>query len=119
MRIYWGGAAIWFLADVELRRRTQGRQTVDTALAKIHDCCMDPSRLWRARDLMQELDRQTQQTVFSELYRMYANSSRFPDIEPTLKAIGVDTRRQRVRLNNAADEVDIRRQIMSHPISGD
>lgn len=113
MRIYWGGAAIWFLADVELRRRSHGQQNIDTALARIHECCMAPGRIWRARDLMRELDRVTANTVFSELYNQYANSNRFPDIEPTLKAIGVDTRRQRVRLNNSADEVEIRQQIMT------
>lgn len=113
MRTYWGGAAIWFLADVELRRRTQGRESVDTALTGIYHCCMDPGRLWRARELMREMDRITGQTVFSELYQRYAKADDFPAVEATLAALGVQIRSSRVRaLDDAASEVTLRRQIM-------
>jgi hypothetical protein len=115
MRVYWGGAAIWFLADVELRRRSNGQQTVDTVLDQLHDCCMDPGKLWRAKDLMRTMDQLSNDTVFSELYDRYAHSSRFPAVEPTLAALGVDTRRSSVRLRNHADEVHIRSAIMQTP----
>lgn len=115
MRVYWGGAAIWFLADVELRRRSNGQQTVDTVLDQLHDCCMDPGKLWRAKDLMRKMDQLADTTVFSELYDRYAHATRFPDVEPALAALGVDTRRSSVRLRRQADEAHIRSSIMQPP----
>lgn len=116
MRTYWGGAAIWFLADVELRRRSQGRESVDSALTGIYRCCMDPGRLWQARELMQEMDRITGDTVFSELYQRYARADDFPAVDDTLAALGVRVRAARVRgLDDSASDVALRRQIMQHP----
>lgn len=113
MRVYWGGAAIWFLADVELRRRTQGRQTVDRALAGLQSCCMDPGKLWRARDMMRELDRITGESVFIDLYQLYSKGAEFPPVEYELERIGVDTRQGRVRLSDYAAGATIRTAIMS------
>jgi predicted metalloprotease with PDZ domain len=103
------------LADVELRRRSNGQQTVDTVLDQLHDCCMDPGKLWRAKDLMRKMDQLADTTVFSELYDRYAHATRFPDVEPALAALGVDTRRSSVRLRSQADEAHIRSSIMQPP----
>ena len=69
MRVYWSGAAIALLADVELRRRSGGVQSLDTALEAFAACCLPGNRSWRARELLQQLDRLTDTTVFTAHYQ--------------------------------------------------
>ncbi|GAB4196902.1 MAG: hypothetical protein Tsb002_30560 [Wenzhouxiangellaceae bacterium] len=112
MRIYWGGAAIWFLADVELRRRSNGQLSVDTALAGIHNCCMNPGRMWSARDLMAELDRITGEDVFMDLYYRHHDLQHFPDVDSSLSRLGIKTRSNSIRMNDSMPESKLRQQIM-------
>ncbi len=114
-RVYWSGAAMLLLADVELRRRSGGRQTLDSALAGIAECCMDLSKVWRARDMMQRMDEITGTDIFMRIYRQHTRSSNFPAVEDVLTDLGVRERWGRVRLNNEAELADIRRQIMQSP----
>ncbi len=89
MRVYWSGAAIALLADVELRRRSAGAQSLDTALARLADCCLPAERSWTARELMQRLDRLTGTTVFMDLYRRYVDSDEFPDLAGVYADLGL------------------------------
>jgi len=112
MRIYWSGAAIMLKADVELRRQTDGRQSLDTALAAFAECCITPGRAWRADELMQRLDRLTGTRIFSNLRRRYERSDRFPEVTPTLRRLGVLERGGRVRLDDEAPLAGVRDAIM-------
>jgi len=38
MKVYWSGAALALLADVELRRRSDGEQTLDDILGEFQQC---------------------------------------------------------------------------------
>ena len=89
MRVYWSGAAIALLADVELRRRSKGAQSLDTALAAFGDCCLPADRSWGARELMQKLDQLTDTTVFMALYRKYVDSDDFPDLRALYRELGL------------------------------
>ncbi len=111
-RVYWSGAAMLFLADVELRKRTNGRHNLDTALAGVAECCMEVGKIWRARDMMQLMDEVTNNNVFMQTYHQYTRSRVFPDVKPTLTDLGVSQRWGRVRLNNQAKFAFLRKQIM-------
>ncbi len=89
MRVYWEGAAIMLLADQRLRARTQGRQSLDTALDQLQRCCLSPEVGWRGRDLFARLDELTGTTVFSELYEQHVGSEKFPDIAQAYSALGL------------------------------
>ena len=89
MRVYWSGAAIALLADVELRRRSGGAQSLDTALAAFRDCCLPADRSWSARELMYQLDRLTGTTVFMELYRAHVDSDEFPGLDAVYAELGL------------------------------
>ena len=80
MRVYWSGAAIALSADVELRRRSGGEQSLDSALAALRDCCLPSDRAWTGREAFDRLDRLTGDTVFRELYDRHVHDRRFPDI---------------------------------------
>jgi hypothetical protein len=89
MRVYWEGAAIMLLADQRLRARTQGRQSLDTALDQLQRCCLSGEVGWRGRDLFGKLDELTGTTVFSELYQQHVGSDNFPDIAAAYDVLGL------------------------------
>jgi len=113
MRVYWSGAAIVLKADARLRVISGGRQSLDTALAHLHDCCFDSGRSWRARELFDELDRLTGQQVFSELYDQHVQDAAFPDIGVTLDYLGVEPETESIELVTGAPWSHVREEIMS------
>ncbi|HHJ16814.1 MAG TPA: hypothetical protein ENJ80_08975 [Gammaproteobacteria bacterium] len=116
MRVYWSGAAIALLADVELRRRTAGVQSLDTALAAFGACCLSADRSWSASELMQQLDRLTETTVFMTLYRKYIDSDEFPELDDLYTALGLQpVSTTRLRLDPTAPEAAICAAIMAAP----
>jgi hypothetical protein len=88
MRVYWHGAATLLLADQRLRARTQGRESLDTALAKLQQCCLAPDQGWQASTLFAKLDALTGTSVFGELLAEQ-NASRFPDLSEPYALLGL------------------------------
>lgn len=116
MRVYWSGAAIALLADVELRRRSGGAQSLDTALAAFGDCCLPADRSWSAWELMQKLDQLTNTTVFTTLYRKYVDSDEFPDLSAVYAELGLQSMSAtELRLDPMAPEAAICEAIMTAP----
>ena len=116
MRVYWSGAAMALLADVALRQRTGGEQSLDTALAALHDCCLPSERSWSARELMQKLDRLTGTTIFMDLYRKHVDSDQFPELGAVYAELGLQpVSANRLRLDTTAPYAAICEQIMAVP----
>jgi predicted metalloprotease with PDZ domain len=113
MRVYWSGAAIMLKADARLRALSGGRQSLDTALASLHECCFDTGRNWRAKELFTELDRLTGRRVFSALYDQHVQDGDFPDIGVTYEYLGVETDAQSIELVSGAPGSTVRQDIMS------
>lgn len=113
MRVYWSGAAMMLKADTELRLVSNGRQSLDTALAGLQDCCIDRHRSWRARDLFSELDGITGTRVFSDLYRKHVSDDEFPDLSGTFESLGLVTDSNSIRLEQEAPWGRIRYYIMN------
>ena len=108
MKIYWSGAAVALLADVQLRERSGGRESLDTALEGLQRCCLPSTRTWSGTELFSTLDSFVQEPVFMPLYRQYANSSGFPDVAPALERLGVEIDGDGARLNDDAELAHIR-----------
>ena len=116
MRVYWSGAAILLLADVELRRRSGGAQSLDSALAAFGDCCLPADRSWSGREFMRELDRITGTTVFMELYDQHIDSDEFPDLTPVYADLGLEpVSRTRLNIDPGAPDAAICAAIMAAP----
>jgi hypothetical protein len=113
MRVYWSGAAILLKADTRLRALTDGRQSLDTALAGLHECCFESTRSWRAKELFTELDRLTGLEVFSELLQERLSDDSFPDISITYSMLGVVPVSGDIALDDKAPWSRIRQDIMS------
>jgi hypothetical protein len=89
MRVYWEGAAMLLIADVRLRQMTAGKQSLDTALAALNDCCGTTDRAWSARELFDKLDSVTGTRIFGEIYDQHVVSRNFPDLSQTYRALGI------------------------------
>tara|TARA_R110002096_G_scaffold364311_2_gene557415 strand:+ start:24614 stop:25537 length:924 start_codon:yes stop_codon:yes gene_type:complete len=90
MKIYWSGAAIALLADIELRRRSGNQQSLDSVLGELQACCLPARRSWSGTRLFRKLDSFVDAPVFMPLYRQYANRKGFPDMRPVLADLGVE-----------------------------
>lgn len=112
MRVYWSGAALLLMADKRLRETTNGLQSLDTALESLWACCMANGTTWRARDMLQQLDKLTGTSVFMDLYEQWVPSHSFPDLESTWEDLGINTRFGRVSLTSSAPSADVRDAIM-------
>ena len=112
MRVYWSGAAIMLKADSELRMLSSGRQSLDTALAVLQECCFDSRRSWHARELLSELDRITGTSVFTDLYREHVMDNEFPDVEYTFEQLGLVLNSDTISLDPDAPWGRIRYYIM-------
>ncbi|HUU74085.1 MAG TPA: hypothetical protein VMW70_15770 [Burkholderiales bacterium] len=114
MRVYWSGTAIAMLADIRLRKISNGSQSLDTALAALNACCLDMRREWRARELFARLDELTGTTVFIDLLNEHVESTRFPDLSETYDDLGlVPAGRRSVRLQSDAPLAGLRDSIMT------
>ena len=111
MKIYWSGAIIALMADVELRKRSSGRESLDSALGQLQHCCLPSARSWSGTELFEALDGFVDYPVFMPLYRKYADESGFPGFEAILESLGVTVRNGTVRLSNDAELAGIRRAI--------
>lgn len=89
MQMYWGGAAIYLMADQALRQRSNGKESLGTVLARFHQCCRPNSRSWSGLALMKKYDELSKSKIFTTLYFEQAQQRRFPDVVPVLKTLGI------------------------------
>ena len=111
MKIYWSGAIIALMADVELRRRSGGRESLDGVLDQLQVCCLPSAHSWSGTELFLKLDGFVDEPVFMPLYRKYADARGFPRFEDTLERLGVTIHNGTVQLSDDAELAEIRRAI--------
>jgi hypothetical protein len=111
MKIYWSGAILALRADIELRLRSDGRDSLDAILERLQRCCLPSSRSWTGVELLQELDNLVGEPVFMPLYRRYADATGFPAFDTMLSELGVVVDRGRITLDDNAELAEIRRAI--------
>lgn len=110
MRIYWSGAALWMLADLEWRR--QGTDS-ERALAGLADCCLQGGRTWSARELAERLDALAGAPALVPLVERWLDSNRFPDLAAAYDELGLVADGGSLRLDARPAAQSLRRAIMS------
>lgn len=111
MRVYWSGAWYFFRADTELRRRSRGEQSLDSALAALYDCCAGTAL--SARQIAGRLDRLTGQALFLPLFDEVSRSRALPDFEQPFSALGIEVKSGVVSLDDSHAMAGLRRAIAS------
>jgi hypothetical protein len=117
MKIYWSGAILALMADVELRERSGGRESLDAVLGRLQRCCLPAADRWTGTQLLAKLDSLVDEPVFMPLYRRYADEPGFPDIQPLFRRLGIAVDDGRVTLRDDAELADIRLAITRAPAS--
>lgn len=85
MKIYWSGAAIALIADVQLRKRSDNVESLDLVLDRFQSCCLPSQRRWSGVELFTKFDSLIDEPVFMPLYRQYADTAGFPDYNDALR----------------------------------
>ncbi len=100
-RVYWSGAAIALLADLQLRKLSHNKQSLDSALKELADCCQPWDRAWSTRELLARLDELTGTSVFTTLYREHVLSKNFPGLAKAYADLGLEVRAGEIHLQSA------------------
>lgn len=108
MKIYWSGAALALMADVELRERSGGAETLDDVLGRLQSCCLPSRRSWTAPEFFAKLDSLASHPVFIPLYQRYADTAGFPDTRGLFARLGLDVADDEVRLRRDGELTSIR-----------
>lgn len=106
MKIYWSGAALALMADIELRRRSGGAESLDLVLDRMQACCLPSRRIWTGRDLFEQFDALIDQPLFVDLYERYADTRGFPDFEAALEGPGLAEIRAAITARRYTGEPD-------------
>lgn len=112
MRVYWHGAAILLMADVELRQRSGGQQSLDTVLDAFGRCCLDPEVEWTARKVFERFDAISGTDIFMRIYREEIDAPRFADLSRVYQQLGLEALGGKLQLRNDAPLRGIRDSIM-------
>ena len=115
LRVYWSGAALALLADVELRRQSAGAKSLDLALARLAECCLPSERAWSAAALLGRLDELTEADVFMRLHARHVHSPAFPDLAGAAAALGIVEEGDALRFAQDDASAALRQAIMSPP----
>jgi hypothetical protein len=113
MKVYWSGAAVALLADVELRKRSNGKESLDLVLGQLQECCLPSKRRWSGPRLFEKLDSFLETPVFMPLYREYADADGFPEVDALLNELGIIRGENGVILDEQADLAEICRAILA------
>ncbi len=116
MRVYWSGAAIALVGDMQLRQLSD-ELSLDVALSRLASCCLPSQRMWTAAEAVAKLDELTGQHVLSALYAHWRGSDRFPDVSVLLENLGVIGQGSSLSLDDTAPLAPLRRALMAAPTS--
>jgi hypothetical protein len=114
-RVYWAGAAIALRLDVELRRATGGRLTLDDALRALKAHPNADRQTIRGPEFLEALDRTVGEPLASRVVRPLLASGDFPSLEETYRFLGLLDRDGEVELVDGAPGAAIRDAIMARP----
>lgn len=111
MKIYWSGAALALMADVTLRERSGGKETLDDVMGRLQACCLPSRRVWSGPEFFAKLDSLSSYPVFMPLYRRYADAVGFPDTRPLFERLGLQVSDDKVRVQRGGELQQIRMAI--------
>jgi hypothetical protein len=110
-RRYWGGAMYWLLADVEIRKRTGNRRSLDDALRAINRAGGDVSVHWELDEALRRGDEGTGVDVLRPLRASMGGAPVTVDLDALWKSLGVSLRGGKVTYDDAAPLASIREGI--------
>jgi len=89
LRVYWGGAAIAMLLDVELRRSSNGAKSLDDAMREVRRAFAGRGVEMSADEIVRHVDAWLGRPVFAGVARPLLASKEFPPVDEALARLGV------------------------------
>lgn len=114
-RVYWAGAALALMADVQLRTRAARPSSLDAVVADFSECCTPALKPYPAREAIETMDRLANGSIFETLAARHLDRSAFPDVDALLRKLGVTLQHGRVRFDETAVWAETRRAITKPP----
>jgi len=108
-RTYWGGALFWLLADVEIRKRSQGRLGLEDALRGIREAGGSNAVRWPLDGALAAGDRTIGFAVLQPLHDAMATEPHPVDLPALLASLGVATPASGAVLDDHAPLAGLRR----------
>ena len=110
-RTYWGGALFCFVADVEIRRKTQNKKGLEDALRGILDAGGDIRKDWELEQTLKIGDRATGTDVLKKLYDQMKDQPVNVDLAALWKELGVVSDDGTIQFQDDAPLAAVRRAI--------
>ncbi|HEX4407063.1 MAG TPA: hypothetical protein VH560_19625 [Polyangia bacterium] len=117
-RTYWGGALFFLTADVEITRRSRGRQTLQTALRGALAAGADTTVDWTPERFFAAADRALGQAILLPQYLRWATTPVAVDLDDLWRRLGVGANQDEkdgVALDDRAPEAWVRSAVTRRP----
>jgi hypothetical protein len=112
-RTYWGGALFCLLADVEIRKRTDNRRSLDDAMRAILEQGGNAAARWDLARVIERGDAATGVPVLAELHRKMGSAPAPVDLTQLFRDLGVKADAATVKFDDSAPLAPLRRSITS------
>jgi hypothetical protein len=110
-RTYWGGALFCFVADVEVRRRTDNKKGLEDALRGILSAGGDIREDWRLEDALKAGDKAVGVDVLQKQYQKMKDQPVNVDLAALWKELGIESDAEGVHFKEDAPLAAVRRSI--------
>lgn len=114
-RRYWGGAMFWLVADLDIRKQTEGRKSLDDAMRAIVTMGGNISARWDLDRALAVGDEAVGVPVLRRLREKLGHAPAPIDLDSMWKSLGVSIQKGRVTYDEAAPLAAIRRDIVARP----
>jgi hypothetical protein len=111
-RRYWGGAMFWFLADLEIRKRTGNARSLDDALRAVNRAGGNVSVRWEVDRVLALADAGAGVEVLGPLRKQLGSAPVHVDLDAVWKSLGVAIAGRRMVYDDAAPLAAIRKGIL-------
>jgi hypothetical protein len=111
-RRYWGGALFWFLSDLEIRRRTENRRSLDDALRAVNRAGGNVAVTWDLDRALGIGDQAAGTPVLVPLRAKLGGAPVSTDLDALWKSLGIALQGRRVIYDDAAPLAAVRRSMV-------
>ncbi len=110
--IYWGGGLFCLVADLELRKQSDGKRGLEDGLVGVLDAGGNASEVWPLGRTLSLADRTTGASVLARLAKSHATRGKKIDLDAMWRDLGVVMTGDQIELRDDAPLSRIRRQLV-------
>lgn len=115
--VYWGGAVVVMLADVEVRKRSGGERGLEDGLRGVLAAGGHASEVWPLGRTLALADESSGVEALQPLAKAHAHRAKPVDLDAVWRELGVEARPDGVRLNGGAPLAAVRSAILRGGLS--